>query len=279
MRVASMIDFHVHLGNIARARRYERYSLTPQQLVERMDREGIEISVLLPLESPEAYNAYFRTEEAIAARDMYPERLIAFMSIDPRTWDVPEQIDMFVEDYGCRGFGEVKNGLSFDDPRMEVIYEKCDEHRLPIVFHSDPTLCHDEVGLPALERMLGKYPNATFCGHGPGFWSALSGDDDRAGGLPSGPVAPGGAIDRLMAEHENLYGIFDAGSGYNAMTRDPGFTLGFIERSHTRLLFGTDYLRGYQKLPQVDWLADVDIEPQHRELLARGNAMRLLGIE
>ena len=108
-----MIDFHVHIGRLARARRYEVYDLTPQQLVERMDREGIEKSVLLPLESPEAVAGWFLTEDAIAARDLYPERLIAFMSLDPRSRRVAEMFDMYVEDYGCRGFGELKNGQAF----------------------------------------------------------------------------------------------------------------------------------------------------------------------
>jgi len=274
-----MIDFHVHIGRLSRARRCQTYDLSPQQLVERMDREGIEMSVLLPLESPEAIGGYFLTEEAVSARDLYPERLIAFVGLDPRSRNSADQIDMFVEDYGCRGFGELKNALAFDDPRHEVIYERCNEHSLPIVFHSDPGLCYDEVGLPALERMLSKYPNAAFCGHGPGFWAAISADDDRSGGYPKGPVTPTGAVDRLLGEYENLYAIFDAGSGFNAMTRDPEFTRGFIERHHRKLLFGTDYLRAFQRLPQVDWLGSVEIDPQHRELMARGNAARLLKLE
>jgi predicted TIM-barrel fold metal-dependent hydrolase len=271
-----MIDFHVHIGRLARARRYEVYDLTPQQLVARMDREGIEKSVLLPLESPEAVAGWFLTEDAIAARDLYPERLIAFMSLDPRSRRVAEMFDMYVEDYDCRGFGELKNGLAFDDERHQVIYAKCDEYRLPLVFHSDPGLCYDEVGLPRLESMLQRYPRCTFCGHGPGFWAAISGDDDRSGGYPKGPVAPDGVVDRLLAEYDNLYAIFDAGSGHNALTRDPDFTLGFLERHHEKLLFGTDYLRAFQHLPQVDWLAQVDIPAQWRRQMACGNAQRLL---
>ncbi len=273
-----MIDFHVHIGALSRARNYEYYDLTAQQLVERMDREGIQRSVLLPLESPEGMPGYFLTEEAIAARDMYPERLIAFLGLDPRTTQMEGQFDMFVQDYGCKGFGELKNNLAFDDERNQAIYAKCDEYGLPLVFHNQLDLCYDRVGLPALEEMLHKYPNVAFCGHGPGFWAAISGDDDRTVHYPDGPITPGGALDRLMSEYQNLYGSFDAGSGYNAMTRDPDFTTGFIERQHARLLFGTDYLQAGQELPQVDWLANIDIPAQWRDEMAAGNAERLLGL-
>ncbi len=273
-----MIDFHVHIGGISRTRNPAVHDLTAQQLVERMDREGIEKSVLLPLESPEAITGWFLTEDAIAARDMYPERLIAFLSLDPRNMKLEEPFDMFVQDYGCKGFGELKNGLAFDDERHQAIYAKCNEYGLPLVFHSDPTLCYDEVGLPALESMLRKYENCFFCGHGPGFWAAISADDDRSGGYPKEPIEPGGAIDRLLGEYENLYAIFDAGSGYNAMTRDPEFTKAFIERHHAKLLFGTDYLRAFQELPQVDWLGGLDIPLEWKQEMARGNAERLLGL-
>ena len=271
-----MIDFHVHIGALWRACNREHYDLTAQQLVERMDREGIERSVLLPLESPEAMPGYFLTQEAIAARDMYPERLIAFIGLDPRTMHMERQFDMFIQDYDCKGFGELKNGLAFDDERNQAIYAKCNEYGLPLVFHNQLDLCHDKAGLPALEAMLHKYPNVAFCGHGPGFWAAISADDDRTVHYPDGPVEPGGALDRLISEYQNLYAIFDAGSGYNAMTRDPDFTAGFIERHHTRLLFGTDYLQAGQELPQVDWLANIDIPAQWRADMAAANAQRLL---
>ena len=114
-----MIDSHVHLGSLGRTAS-PRTTLTPQQWVDRMDREGIELGVLLPLESPEV-GGYFMTEEAIAARDLFPERLIAFLCLDPRMPGMAAQFDAFVERYGCRGFGEHLNGLPFADPLNKVI--------------------------------------------------------------------------------------------------------------------------------------------------------------
>jgi uncharacterized protein len=273
---ALVIDFHVHIGALRRARDYEYYDLTARQLIDRMDREGIERSVLLPLESPEAMPGYFLTEEAIAARDIYPERLIAFLSLDPRSKHMARLFDMFVQDYDCKGFGELNNSLAFDDERNQAIYAKCDQYSLPLVFHNQVDVCYHASGLSALEQMLPAYPNVAFCGHGPGFWAAISCDSHRTVRYPEGSVVPGGALDRLMSEYENLYGIFDAGSGYNAMTREPDFIIGFIERHHTRLLFGTDYMQAGQQFPQVDWLANLDIPSQWRDDMATGNAQRLL---
>jgi hypothetical protein len=273
-----MIDFHVHLGNMYREEYPQRSPLSVHQLIDRMNREGIEISVLLPLESPEGSWGYFLAEEAVAARDMYPERLIAFTCVDPRYPRAAEHIDYFVERHGCKGFGEHVNGLAFDDERNKVIYAKCDEHGLPLVFEINPDLCFDEVGLPRLEACLREFRNVKFVGHGPSFWAAISGDDDGRGGYPKRPVAPGGAVDRLLGGYENLYADLSAGSGYNAMTRDREFTSGFIARHWRKLLWGTDYLGPGQPMPQVEWLRGLDVAPEVREAIAAGNARRLLGL-
>ncbi|UCH36267.1 MAG: amidohydrolase family protein [Armatimonadota bacterium] len=273
-----MIDFHVHIGNMYRER-YPQYSpLSAHQLIDRMDREGIEISVLLPLESPEGSWGYFLTEEAVAARDMYPERLIAFCCVDPRYPLAAQFIDYFVTQHGCKGFGEHVNGLAFDDERNKVIYAKCNEHGLALDFEINPGLCWDEVGLPRLESCLKEFADVKFVGHGPGFWAAISGDDDGAGGYPKRPITPGGVVDRLLAEYDNLYADLSAGSGYNAMTRDPEFAMGFIGRHWRKLLFGTDYLGQDQPMPQVEWLRALDVSEEVRQAIASENARRLLGL-
>lgn len=272
-----LIDFHVHLRKPQPHSYPQAYGLSLEQLINRMDREGIDKTVLQPLESPEA-KEYFLTEEAVAARDLYPERLIAFVSVDPRRPHAVEHIVAWLEKRDCRGFGEFKNELDFDDPRSEAIYEVCNEYALPLVFHIDPTLCRDEIGLPRVAAMAEKYPAVRFVGHGPGFWTAISGDDDRKGGYPTGPVTAGGAVDRLLGEHDNMYAELSGHSGYNAMTRDTGFTEGFLERNHHKLIFGTDYIQAGQKLPQIEWLASIDLPIEWRQEIAFDNALRILGM-
>jgi len=274
-----VIDFHAHFGNLARERYPEHVSLTVHQLVDRMDREGIDVAVLLPLESPEGSWGYLLTEQVIEARNTYPERFVAFACVDPRYPLAERLIEHFVQMHGCKGFGEHVNGLAFDDPLNRAIYAKCDEYGLPLVFEINKTLyCHDDVGLPRLEHCLKEFPNVKWCGHGPGFWAAISGDDDGLPGYPNGTITPGGAIDRLMTGYDNLYLDLSAFSGYNAMTRDPAFTRGFVERHWRRMLLGTDIVHPGDELPILGWLRTIDVPEAVRAAIAGGNARRLLGI-
>ena len=273
-----MIDFHAHIGNIYRQAYPQQHGISVEQLIDRMDREGVELSVLLPLESPEGAHGFFTTEEAVAARDQYPGRLVAFMCIDPRMSGCAELMEFFIQHHGVLGFGEHINELAFDDERSKVIYRKCDEHGLPLVFDMNARYCWDEAGLPRMESCLKEFPNVKWVGHGPCFWSAISGDDDRKGGYPNTPIAPGGVLDRLFAEYDNLYADISAGSGYNALTRDAEFTRGFIERNWRKLMFGTDCVYVEQDLPQLEWMRSLDAPEKVREAIASGTARRLLGL-
>jgi predicted TIM-barrel fold metal-dependent hydrolase len=270
-----MIDFHVHMGRIHRQGYPDAVGMGAEQLIGWMDRHGIEIGVVLPLESPEGASGYCLTEDAVEARDRYPQRLIAFMCVDPRMHYVEQLIDSWVRRFGVSGFGEHINELAFDDPRNKVIYRKCDEYGLPLVFDMNATYCYDEVGLPRFEACLKEFPNVKWVGHGPAFWSAISTDDPR-GGYPDTPVLPGGALDRLFAEYGNLYADLSAGSGYNAMTRDPDFALGFLHRHWQRLLFGTDVVFHTHHIPQFEWFRKLDLPLDMRAAIAEGNARRVL---
>ncbi len=275
-----MIDFHVHFGNLFREGHPRIGPLSVDELVQWMDQVAIDIAVLLPLESPEGIWGYLLTDQVVEARDRYPQRFVPFVCVDPRNPNAEKSIDFFVERHACKGFGEHVNGLSFDDPLNMRLYAKCNELELPLDFEIDKTLlCHDDVGLPRLERCLKEFPRVKWCGHGPGFWSSISGDDDGRRGYPPGPVAPGGAIDRLMADYDNLYLDLSGGSGYNAMTRDPEFTLRFLERHWKRTLFGTDICGSGEPLPIIEWIRTVEVSEEVRQAIADGNARKLLGLD
>ena len=272
-----MIDFHAHFGNLAREGYPKTPSMTPEHLLDFMNRHGIDISVLLPLESPEGGWGYLLTEDVIAARNRYPERFVAFFCVDPRYPNIEAFIDMCVQKHDCRGCGEHVNGLTFNHPLNKRIYAKCNEYGLPVDF-GDDLGCYDEPGLPRLEECLNEFPKVKFCGHGPGFWSAISGDDDRTVAYPKTPIQPGGTLDRLLAGYENLYLDLSAGSGYNALTRDPAFTRGFVQRHWRRMLWATDYCIIHQHAPQVEWMAKLDVSPEIRTAISDGNARKLLGL-
>ena len=273
-----MIDTHTHLHYSGRLPD-EKPGITAEQLVDTMNRRGIDKSVLLPMETPELTSSYCLTDWVIAAAERYPERLIPFIHVDPRKPRALELIEHFAKHKLVRGFGEFVDPLPFDDPLRKRIYAKCGELGLPMVFYGSRTSSLDQVGLPRLEQCLKDFPDTIFIGHGPRWWNAISADDDASCGYPDEPVVPGGAADRFMQEYENMYADISAGSGYNAMTRDPGFTQGFIERNWSKLLFATDYLSAGHELGHVKWMRETPMKDEHRQAIAEGNARRILRLD
>jgi predicted TIM-barrel fold metal-dependent hydrolase len=96
--------------------------------------------------------------------------------------------------------------------------------------------------LPGLERCLKLFPDLVFVGHSQPFWSEVDPDltEDQRNSYPEGPVEEGGTVPRLMRTYPNLHADISAGSGYNALTRDPDFGAAFLTEFQDRVFFGTD---------------------------------------
>lgn len=271
-----MIDIHTHLVPTSAAAGYAP-AVSPEALVAAMDAWGVAQAVALPLESPECDFEYGLTATVFEACARFPDRLIPFVGVDPRAQRALGKVRHY-HARGARGFGEHKCGLAMDDPRSMAIYRLCGELGLPVLFHMDPALNRDEAGLPRLERALQENPETIFIAHGPNWWTAISADDPRDGGYPTGPVKPVGAADRLLSEYRNLYADISAGSGYNALTRDPGFTESFLARHWRKLLFGSDFFQVGQQVPQVEWLRGYPMPEEWREAIGAGNARKVMGL-
>jgi len=81
-----MIDIHTHLGRILR----EDVPVTAEELIENMDKWGVEKAVVLPLDAtPEGSTFWFTTEQVIDVYRKYPERIIPFCKLDPRQINNP----------------------------------------------------------------------------------------------------------------------------------------------------------------------------------------------
>ncbi|MEZ5278121.1 MAG: amidohydrolase family protein, partial [Opitutaceae bacterium] len=70
----------------------------------------------------------------------------------------------------------------------------------------------------------------------------------------------------------NLYADLSAGSGLNALKRDPAHAAGFLNRFADRLLFGRDYYGG----DLMDFLKTLDLTPETRVKIFRENAEKLV---
>ena len=216
-----IIDFHTHVGDFRSPDQMDRVPVTWEQLIRRLDLEGIHRAVVLPLgASPESTQAPFLMApnpdilSQLRAAQHYRDRVIPFGNIDPRMGGLgnlteeqlenPPEIDFswilerFLE-LGCVGIGEITANIALDDPRTINLCRQCGHYGLPVLFHiTGPGRgvygLFDEVGSPRLERLLQGAADTTIVGHAPGFWAEISGDaapEDRFI-YPTGAVTGGG---------------------------------------------------------------------------------------
>ncbi|HOL66036.1 MAG TPA: amidohydrolase family protein [bacterium] len=287
-----IIDFHAHIGRIHPER---KELLDASQLMTRMEEWGIEKACVLALsETPEGDYLEADTEDVLRECSHFPGRLIPFCLIDPRFGLNHPSMNFapLMEEYvarGCRGMGELLPKMAIDDCRCLNLFQQAARFNLPVVIdlHSRPLSygLEDAPGLPGLEKVLQSCPETIIVGHGPTFWAEISGSvsPSERGSYPRGPIKPGGAVPRLLKTYPNLWADLSAGSGYNALTRDPAAGLEFLETFQDKLLFGTDYclrrhtdrevkIIGFFKTLRAKKL----ISPEAWEKIAWKNAVKLL---
>jgi len=255
------IDIHAHTTIYPRDVRplSEKGIGTPDELVEIYDYAGIDMGVIMPATQPEPRACVQSNEDILQCAALYPDRLIPFCGIDPRLQSNSPDTDFsyvinHYRDKGCRGIGEITANLWFDDPRCWGLFRHAESCGMPLTFHVAPREggCYgfiDELGLPRLEKTLQEFPDLVFLAHSQPFWSHISADvnQDNWGGYPDGPVVEGGRIPELLQRYPNWMGDLSAGSGYNAVSRDPDFGYAFLTEFQDRLLFGTDCYKREQK--------------------------------
>lgn len=228
----SLIDFHLHINHRNRSL---------EDTIKHMDATGTDRAVILPLETGEG-GVVLKSDAVLEAHRKYPDRIIPFCQCDVRQPDSPDRIRRYRE-LGCRGVGEQKEHVSFGDRRIENLIALCDELNWPIVIHfQDGKNGYNQGMADHLEAYLKRYRRVRIIGHAQTWWANISAEvppPDKTL-YPTGPLKPGGLLDRLLGQYPNLHADLSAGSGYNALTRDEEFTAGFFERHWKQLLFGSD---------------------------------------
>ena len=262
-----LIDAHTHL--VPEPVSYlNRDPLYADDLVDWMDDADVDEAVVLALDSPEAYPVMAPSPWIAEQCEQYPDRLIPFFTVDPRTGVYGRDAlrDHFVRHVGngAKGFGEFKPGLEVGDSRNELVYELCAEFDLPILFHSDDKAFMDDTDHSQLEEVLQSYPDVDFLGHGMGWWARISGDvgEHELGGYPSGPVDDEGAVPYLLSEYDNIYGELSGGSGWNALTRDYEFGQAFLEEHSDQIIYGTDYLFPGHDVPHFQLFSHFELDEE-----------------
>ena len=293
------IDIHAHAVAFPELTPKHRYTgerfLSADELIAMYERFGIDRGVLLPIVSPEAQCFHMTSEGACALARQYSEHFSWFCNVDPRAVDHSPSSDLgyLLEHYknlGARGVGEVTANLYADDARMENLFASAAALGLPVLIHIAP---HegglygiiDELNLPRIEKILKKYPDLTLIGHSQPFWSEISADntDEIRNGYPKGKVTEG-RIAKLMREYPRLCCDLSAGSGCNALTRDPDYAAGFLTEFADRIFYGCDICASFNDHPArlnafLDSLAESGaLSRGTYEKICHGNAERLLGL-
>ena len=292
------IDIHVHTrktkGPFRSLLRADDTYCSPEELIERFDRYGIERAVILPGVNPEGASHPQGLEEVMEICEMYPDRFSWFTNIDPRAVKNSPDSDFtyFLEYYkerGAKGVGEVCANMSFTEPRVLKLFADCEKCGMPVTFHmtlkegNDYGLI-DELGLPRLEEVLSRFPKLILLAHSQAFWAHMSADIDAGstGGYPTGKVTEG-RVAQLMRKYPNLHGDLSAGSGGNAIMRDEEYGLAFLEEFQDQLHYGTDFCAPFNEFPLGAWLdqklAEGKLSQEVYTKVCRTNSAKLLGLE
>lgn len=287
------IDIHVHarLSRVINFMGTDTSFATAEELISMYDRLGIDKGVVLPEVNPECCTCIQSNEEVIEIVKKYPDKFEWFCNIDPRmgynspNTDLSYYLDYYKE-LGAKGVGEICCNLYFDDPYIENLFYHCERTGMPVIFHIGPQIgkCYglvDELGLYRLEKELAKFPELLFIGHSQPFWAEIGTNVDSKTRwvYPEGKVKPGRIVE-LMRKYPNLCGDLSAGSGYNALARDPDFAYEFIEEFKDRLFFGTDICSPKNDMKLSFWLDEAvsnkKISNEAYDKVCRENALKLL---
>ncbi|NSW89131.1 MAG: amidohydrolase family protein [Firmicutes bacterium] len=214
-----------------------------------------------------------------------PDKFVLGFAPDPRKPDAIDRLRAAIEIYGVRVYGELKLRMMYDNPDAIRIYKFCGEKGLPVIVHIDyefdtgrkyprPNWWYGG-GIDAFERAIKACPETIFLGHAPGFWAHISGDDkyDKEP-YPKGKVLPGGKLIDMLRKYPNLYCDLSAGSGCNALSRDPEFAKEFLIEFQDRVLYARDYFDNRHQ----EFLNSLGLPREVLDKIYSGNALKLVPI-
>ncbi len=237
---------------------------TAEELIDSMDRAGIDISVIV--------NFGFMTHELCTETNDYilesiarfPKRLIGFCTVQPQSLDAAiAEIERCAQS-GARGIGELRPDIQLLDLEDEAIIaplmETIKKHRLILLTHASEPAGHDYPGKgiitpDVLYPFIIRYPDVTIvCAH----WG---------GGLPFYALMP-----EVQKALQNVY--FDTAAS-PFLYQPQIYTLGSQLVGADKILFGSDYplLQQTRLLQEIDSAA---LTEEEKSLILSGNAKRLL---
>jgi len=222
-------------------------------------------------------------QQCVSYSERSPGKFILGYAPDPRRPEAIDRLHAAIEIYNVRICGELKLRMMYDNPDALRLFSFCGEKGLPVVVHIDyefdtgqkyprPNYWYGG-GIEAFERAVAACPDTVFLGHGPGFWAHISADGQyNQVPYPHGRVVPGGKIIDMLHRYPNLYCDLSAGSGLNALSRDPQFASDFLVQFQERLLYARDCFDN--KLQA--FLTDLQVPGEVMDKILSVNATKLI---
>lgn len=300
-----LIDIHTHAYRVKCP--FGTPFCTLPELLKEQDRLGIDVSVVLPVVSPEIYIPQ-NTEDVIDMAREYPDRIVPFCNVDPRALSNSpmaklENVLEFYKEKGCKGVGEIMPNMRMDDPLVQNLFRASEKVGFSVTCDGSDRLTgdfglYDDPGLPQLELSLRRFPNLLVLGHGPIFWAEIArletagernvpfkflDEGQVEGDLPNrGPIKEEGAMPKLLRRYKNLHCDLSDCTAYNALTRDEDYTKEFVKEFEDRLYFGTDCCFPNMDVPLIEtlkrWEKQGLISRSAYNKITHENAMKLLGL-
>ncbi len=239
---------------------------TAEEIVDNMDKEGIDVSVVLNI-GWESHELCVETNNYIIdAIAQYPDRLIGFCAIQPLVKDsAVKEIERCARS-GIRGIGELRcdtQGFDFTDREtMSPIVKAAIENNMIFLTHSSEPIGHIYPGKGSitpdiLYGFVENFPEATLiCAH----WG---------GGLPFYALMP-----EVSKSLKNVY--FDTAASLFLYQND---IFDYVTKlvGEDKILFGSDYplIRQNRIIEAINAL---DLSQEIKNKVLGGNAKKLLAI-
>ena len=152
-----------------------------REIVEEMDGASVDVSVIIVADFAKRFGEPSvgieeENEMLSQARDLYPERLIAFYGIDPQRPGSAEKFEAAVKGGRVSGIKlHPTTGYYPGDPSCYELYEICAAHGLPVLFHTGPgfhPLLYGKSAHPLeFDRVAADFPGVDMIlGHAGGDW-------------------------------------------------------------------------------------------------------------
>lgn len=299
MNQIKKIDMHVHCGAVKGPERLRGETWPSAEELRAIYNEiGVEKGVEMARMAPERSHDPITNRDAQYLYETYPNTLgWWFCYLDPRmgTNSPKDNLSYYIDYYkerGARGVGEIQAGIPLDDPRYMNMFSHIEKCGVPVTIHfgvaGEGCGPSDEAGLPRLCRVLEEFPKLIVLGHAAPFWAEIAEYDDSTGrnSYPAGKIKEG-ALAKLLRKYPNLMCDISAGSGYNALTRDPDYTYRFFREFHERIFYATDirqpsdrtgkFVKLSHFIDEANAMGVIDHTQYYN--ISRGNALRLLGDE